>query len=246
MSLEAIERVFQHSTAKGTAKLVLLSIANHDGPGGAWPSKATLAHYANVSDRAVKYALDRLVELGELRVTVQAGGNKSTRPDRRPNLYTITVPDRPQPEREDVSDHPSSERGDASVRNGGTPVSERGDAHAPLTVLEPSVNRPAGGQLQAAAQAAGIKSPEELTEFLAWFKKTGRDIRNAEAVFKSRSAEEQKASVKEWRKSTLPPFSEPDMYDHRDGKHKDKPNPRCRTCAMELAGVAPYKPEPQW
>ena len=232
MSLEAIERVFQHSTAKGTAKLVLLSIANHDGPGGAWPSHARLAHHANVDERTVRRAIRDLVKLGELRVTVQAGGNKSTRPDRRPNLYTITVPDRPQPEREDLSDHPSSERGDASVRNGGTPVSERGDAHAPLTVLEPSVNRPAGGGVVGAAQAAGIRSPEELSEFLAWFKKTGRDIRNAEAVFKSRSAEEQKASVADWRKTELPPYTDGAHADHLDGKHPGNTDRYCRDCVQ--------------
>ena len=83
-----------------------------------------------------------------------------------------------------------------------------------------------------AAQAAGIRSPEELSEFLAWFKKTGRDIRNAEAVFKSRSAEEQKASVADWRKTELPPYTDGAHADHLDGKHPGNTDRYCRDCVQ--------------
>lgn len=83
--------VLHHSAASGSDKLVLLGIANHDGDGGAWPSVGTLARYANCSERAVRYSLKRLVASGELEVERQAGGNASTRPDRKPNRYRVRV-----------------------------------------------------------------------------------------------------------------------------------------------------------
>lgn len=83
--------VLAHSRARGTAKVVLLGIANHDGDGGAWPSIATLARYARVSDRNVNKAIAALVELGELVVSIQAGGLPEMAEYRRPNLYAIKV-----------------------------------------------------------------------------------------------------------------------------------------------------------
>lgn len=85
--------VLNRSKSKGTARLVLLGIANHDGDGGSWPSVATLARYANVSERAVQDALASLQRLGELVVQRNAGGTHTTRNDRRPNRYLITLDD---------------------------------------------------------------------------------------------------------------------------------------------------------
>jgi hypothetical protein len=76
-----------HSRARGTAKLVLLGIANHDGDGGAWPSIDTLAKYAGVTTRNVQKALVQLVELGEIAIFQNNGGDRNTRDDHRPNLY---------------------------------------------------------------------------------------------------------------------------------------------------------------
>lgn len=83
--------VLHHSKSTGTDKVVLLGIANHDGDGGAWPSIETLCKYANRSERAVQYAISRLVELGELVVVDQDGGTHQTDPRYRPNLYVLTV-----------------------------------------------------------------------------------------------------------------------------------------------------------
>lgn len=91
MSIEALAVVLNHSKAKGTAKLVLLGIANHDGDGGAWCSIPTLARYANVDDRNVQRAIAKLVSSGELVVDIQAGGTHRTPEERRPNLYTIRL-----------------------------------------------------------------------------------------------------------------------------------------------------------
>lgn len=90
MSVEAIAIVLNHSKARGAAKIVLMGIANHINPDndGAWPSQAKLASYANVSDRAVRDAVDALVQLGELRYETAAGVSKS---QYKPNRYWLTL-----------------------------------------------------------------------------------------------------------------------------------------------------------
>lgn len=91
MSVESTTLAFHHSRAKGTAKVVLLGIANHDGDGGAWPSVRTLAKYANVDERNVQRALTELERLGEIQRFVMAGGTGATAKHRRPNLYRVTI-----------------------------------------------------------------------------------------------------------------------------------------------------------
>jgi hypothetical protein len=83
--------VLHHSKSKGTAKLVLLGIANHEGDGGAWPAVATLMRYANMDRRSVQRAIQKLVEMGELQVLKQKGGNEMTHSALRPNLYRVKV-----------------------------------------------------------------------------------------------------------------------------------------------------------
>lgn len=80
-----------HSRATGTAKLVLIGIANHDGDGGAWPSVDTLAKYAGVHRRNVQKALQRLEELREISVVRNGGGDHSLADTHRPNLYRVTL-----------------------------------------------------------------------------------------------------------------------------------------------------------
>ena len=177
MTVERMAVVLHHSQLKGTAKLVLLGIANHDGDGGSWPTIETLATYANASPRSVQRALTDAEAAGELTVHHNDGGTHRTRPDRRPNRYVITVEcppdcdgsvnhrraktraaeDAPAPQdapahevtpvspgepgRDDASDTPQSERGDASVASGVTPVS-------PEPSLEPTTTpqiAPQGG-----------------------------------------------------------------------------------------------------
>lgn len=83
--------VLHHSRAKGTAKLVLLGIANHQGDGGAWPSVTTLARYANVHERNVQRAIDQLIAKGELARQVQDGGGRDLPDNMRPNRYDVLV-----------------------------------------------------------------------------------------------------------------------------------------------------------
>lgn len=91
MSVETLAIVLHHSKAKSTDKLVLIGIANHAGDGGAWPSIATLARYANVSERTVQRAVDALARLGELHVERQAGGTPGMKDWQRPNRYDVTL-----------------------------------------------------------------------------------------------------------------------------------------------------------
>ncbi|WP_157001451.1 helix-turn-helix domain-containing protein [Agromyces laixinhei] len=91
MSVESLAIALHHSRAKGSAKLVLLGIANHDGDGGAWPSVATLAHYAGIDARATQRAIGKLVDLGEIRRDVQAGGDIRVPDHRRPNRYSFLL-----------------------------------------------------------------------------------------------------------------------------------------------------------
>lgn len=146
MSIETMSLVLNHSRAKGTAKVVLLGIANHDGDGGAWPSIATLMRYANVDRRTVQRSIAELVELGELVVGDQQGGTRETRSDRRPNLYTITVSPRPEDGAASVSPRdgaasvsPRALDGAASVTGRGGVCVADGAASVPP---EPSLNHP--------------------------------------------------------------------------------------------------------
>lgn len=91
MSNAAQALVWAHSKATGTARLVMLAIADHDGEGGSWPSYARLAAFANVDPRNARRAVDRLVELGELNVIKGGGGRAQTPAYARPNLYIIKL-----------------------------------------------------------------------------------------------------------------------------------------------------------
>jgi hypothetical protein len=88
LSVESLAIAMHHSRARNsTAIAVLMGIANHDGDGGAWPTVATLAHYARVSERQVQRTLNELIALGEIHRDVQAGGTVEFAPSDRPNLY---------------------------------------------------------------------------------------------------------------------------------------------------------------
>ena len=80
MSVQFIGRVWAESKASGTARLVLLAIADHTNPSGiAWPSLNRIAAYSNVSRRAVIRAINQLVKLGELDKLGVGSGRHSTR-----------------------------------------------------------------------------------------------------------------------------------------------------------------------
>lgn len=165
MSVESLAIALHHSRAQGTARLVLLGIANHDGDNGAWPSLATLAKYAGgVSERTVRRALRDLEDLGEIRTDHNAGGVAATRPDLRPNLYHVLL--RCPADCDRTSAHRTGGHTCPGVNvNGRTPVSQREDTgvtngrtHVSGEPLkEPSVKR--GGTSSASDVARTDRKP---------------------------------------------------------------------------------------
>jgi hypothetical protein len=93
VSVEAMAWVLNHSTARGTDKVVLLGIANHADPEGrnAWPSLERLAGYANITARQAQRVRQRLEEQGRIEVEPQRGGLAEVRNDRRPNRYRVVM-----------------------------------------------------------------------------------------------------------------------------------------------------------
>lgn len=91
MSGTSVGIALNHSRATGTAKLVLIGIADHDGDGGSWPSVSTLARYAGVSRRNVQKAVEKLEALHEVRRHVQQGGDHRFSDYERPNRYDFLL-----------------------------------------------------------------------------------------------------------------------------------------------------------
>ena len=118
MSVEAVGYVLRHFPQGGVAKLVMIGIANHAGDGGAWPSVATLAEYACVSDRTVQRALARLEGDGWIVRHPNAGGSHRTDPRHRPTLYELLWTRFPQGVTAGVT--PGPFRGDSPVLQGVT------------------------------------------------------------------------------------------------------------------------------
>lgn len=135
MSVEQWTLVLHHSRARGTDKVVLLGIANHDGDGGAWPKVETLAQYANVSRSTVQEALTRLIASGELVRHQQAGGTASTAPGFRPNRYEILVTCPPGCDRTTQHRTKRLSRSPADLLTSGTPSTGPHPDGAPPTGL---------------------------------------------------------------------------------------------------------------
>lgn len=147
MGFKEVGRVLKHSKATGTAKVILLAIAHHDGPGGAWPSHELLAEYANVDERNARRAVKKLVDDGELRIHVKRGGSDE-RPDGfRPNLYEVLVD---CPAACDGSEHHrmprlSRKRGEgatAPASEGATVSKDEGATSPPELSTEPPLEYP--------------------------------------------------------------------------------------------------------
>lgn len=131
MSVQSIAKVLEHSKAKAGARLVLICIANHDGDGGSWPTVETLSREANLTPRAVQYALTELQSIGELCVHANEGGTKNWRSDRRPNRYEILLDGVQSASPRDVD-------GVQSAPNGVQSATERGEVGFTQTIQEPS------------------------------------------------------------------------------------------------------------
>lgn len=80
-----------HSRAKGSAKLILVGIANHDGDAGAMVGLARLATYGGVNVRQARKGLRTLEGLGEIRTHVQAGSLDYLEDHEQPNRYDFLL-----------------------------------------------------------------------------------------------------------------------------------------------------------
>jgi len=93
MSIRVSTWVWQHSDQTGSARLLLLAIADHahDNGSGAYPSMQTLAQQIRMSVRNTQYLIRRLVADGALSVALSAGPHGT-------NVYTVVM-DTPSPTR---------------------------------------------------------------------------------------------------------------------------------------------------
>ena len=179
MSIEAVSLVLNKSKAQGRAKLVLIGIANHLGDHGAWPSIATLARYANASERSIKRDIQELITLGELKVDKQAAPINQ---QYKTNLYWITI-------KPGVTDWVS--RGDSSGKSGVTPI---GTQTINRTLKEPiyksskisadfSITDEMQSWLKDKGFALDIKEQTEL--FIGHYQATGKVMKDWTAAWRN-------------------------------------------------------------
>jgi hypothetical protein len=78
VSIKCVRAVLERSRARGTARLVLLVLAEHVGKNGepAWPAVETIAAEAKLSERQVQYRLRELQALGEIVDVTPAKGER--------------------------------------------------------------------------------------------------------------------------------------------------------------------------
>jgi hypothetical protein len=91
MSIAVMNWVWANSPTSGNERLVLLALADacsRDDGAGCWPSAATIARKANISDRTVRRVITRLEADGYLIVHRGGGRAGST------NSYTVVTGDR--------------------------------------------------------------------------------------------------------------------------------------------------------
>lgn len=171
MSIQAVAWVLEHEcSTEGNERLVLIALANHVGEEwDCWPSVATVAREANVSERTAQRCIARLCELGLVVKHPNAApdvGQRKRRNDRRPNLYYLVRDGvtRMTP-RADDGVTTEAERGDTGRANGVTSVSPESSIEPSS---EPSIENPAPS---AALEAA--KPPDVATTILrAWWEAT--------------------------------------------------------------------------
>ncbi|WP_173019729.1 hypothetical protein, partial [Streptomyces alkaliphilus] len=149
MSVEAREWVWEHSAAKGTARLVLLSIADRvpDEQCVAWASLTSLMARTNASRTAVRDAIAALVAGGELRVLDHLRGPHRTTVYHLPRVAARSA-ETERARREDPQAHPEPD--EARLRRYGIHPEQGPDS-------EPSGRNPTG--TESGPGGARIPSP---------------------------------------------------------------------------------------
>lgn len=168
MSIRVMTWVWENANASGTDLLVLLAIADNANDDGtdSWPSEATLADKTRVSTRTVRRCIRTLEENGALVVEQHKGGFPDTRPDRRPNRYTILMTGG-----QDV--RADTERADIQRTNGRTSAVERADTGVRITVQEPSID-PSSPAREVVNRYWEESDPKPATPYIALVKNVER------------------------------------------------------------------------
>ena len=186
MSVQALAWVFDHSTARGADRLVLLALANHAGKepvNGAWecwPGVATIAREAGLErHRTAQDALTRLEGAGAIERVLNGAPDGRIRPDRRPNLYRILgvsqsdTPTGDGTQRGDVDRQGAPrERGVVSRPNG---VSLDDRSGCRFATPKPSMNRQGTGAGEAVASPEAVRAAVELAKAKLVEAKKGND-----------------------------------------------------------------------
>jgi hypothetical protein len=90
VSIQAVGFILDHSTASGSARWVLISLANHARGWDAWPSVELIAYEAGLTERTVQHALAGLERDGHIVRTINGAPDLRIPNGRKPNLYQIS------------------------------------------------------------------------------------------------------------------------------------------------------------
>lgn len=149
MSFRTVETVLEHSRSRGSARMVLVVIAecaNHDG-GEAWPAIETIAHRAGISRASVFRQLKNLADMGELEYDSKAGRHGC-------NRYRVTL----QP----------GESQDATVSDRDSLTSETGPSHLRSETVSPVRPEPSGTTQEPPSSPPSPLVEEIEEEFAGW------------------------------------------------------------------------------
>ena len=88
MSIEVMTRVWRYSQQSGTALLILLALADWaDDYGYCYPGHTAIARKARTTERNVYLILNRLAEMGEIRIVRRGAGGRR----KETSIYHVTV-----------------------------------------------------------------------------------------------------------------------------------------------------------
>ena len=155
MSWQVVDRVLKHSRARGSARLVLISIASHAHPDGtgSYPAVETIAREANLSKREVFRSLSRLRDLGEITIEPRGVGPGT------PNLYAVILSPANRDEMSPLEETPATGQGDQ--------MSPLTVTSTPLTVTSTPPNRDVRSRepsSNASSNLQGTVSSEEAAQ----------------------------------------------------------------------------------
>lgn len=121
VSIKVTTHVWDHSKQRGTALLVMLSLADWSNDGGYCdPAIVTIARKVRIKERQVHKVLAKLVEAGELEVLVGKGHWTKNGPT---NMYIVRTPDKTQWDQDVAHDLTDGVQGNAGVHSR-TPVQQ--------------------------------------------------------------------------------------------------------------------------